>query len=155
MKKKLTILAFSLLLAVGWTSDASAQRLPERKLQNFKFEAPRPATAAGQPSRAQSRATVTANVVHDRAFYEGFTYTWSGGTSKITDVADKPDQMANLIKYIYTEPGIPGILYSAAHGEDHPYPNIEFGYNIAQPLNNSTDYGEGIYINIPWYFFSS
>ena len=142
MKMKLTTLLFGLLLAVGWTGSAQAQlkAMPET-LQHFKYEAPRPEKSAAQPLRAPLRATEVAPAIHPRSFYEGFSYTWSGGTSKITDLADKPDQMANLVKYIYTEPQLPGILYSAAHGEDFPYPNIEFGYNIAQAATSSTTYG--------------
>ena len=151
---KLTTLLFGLLLAVGWTGSASAQlkAMPET-LQHFKYEAPRPEKSAAQSLRAPLRATEVAPAIHPRSFYEGFSYTWSGGTSKITDEATDPDQMANLVKYIYTEPQLPGILYSAAHGEDFPYPNIEFGYNIAQAATSSTTYGD-IYVNFPNLLFA-
>jgi len=144
---------FGLLLAVGWTQVAEAQLKKTDVPLYHKFEAGRPQeTTTGQPSRAPRRATVTANVVRDRSFYEKYSYTWSGGTSKITEKATNPDQMANLVKYIYTEPEIPGILFSAAHNVDHPYPNIEFGYNIARAATSSTTYGN-IYIYFPNFVF--
>ena len=153
MKMKLTTLLFGLLLAVGWTGSAQAQlkALP-KTFQPFQYEAPRPEKPAGQTLRAPLRADDTdpevAPAVHPRSFYEGFSYTWSGGTSKITDAATDPDQMANLVKYIYTEPQIPGILYSAAQPTVSLYPNIEFGYNIAQASTSSTTYGD-IYVKFP------
>ncbi len=154
MNKKLTTLLFGLLLAVGWTDVAQAQLKNTEVPLYHKYEAGRPQeTTAGQPSRAPRRANVTANVVHDRAFYEKYSYTWSGGTSKITDKATNPDQMANMVKYIYTKKEIPGILFTAAHNVDHPYPNIEFGYNIAQAATSSTTYGD-IYVNIPNVLFA-
>ena len=153
-KMRLTTMLFGLLLAVGWTQVAEAQLKTTDVPLYHKFEAGRPQeTTTGQPSRAPRRATVTANVVRDRSFYEKYSYTWSGGTSKITEKATNPDQMANLVKYIYTEPRIPGILFTAAHNVDHPYPNIEFGYNIARAATSSTTYGD-IYVNIPNVLFA-
>ena len=89
MKKKLTILAFGLLLAVGWTNDVSAQKLPQGKpwyqsaffqrmtqptmmkgLKEFPAESLDNATPMegidGQPSKAPRRAnyTQTAPVTH-------------------------------------------------------------------------------------------
>lgn len=150
---KLTTLMFSLLLAVGWTSNAQAQlKTVPMKFQPLEQNAPSFEKPAGQTLRAPLRADETdpevAPVVKKRSFYEGFSYTWSGGTSKITDEATDPDQMAHLVKYIYTEPQIPGILYSAAQPTTSLYPNIEFGYNIAQASTSSTTYSD-IYVYFP------
>lgn len=103
MKKKLTLLAFSLLLAVGWTNDASAQKLAEpvfsqspifkimgqpsahEKLTaqsvEMKDDAPAETVAgqtAGQMLRAPRRAdfTFTSNIVHPKAWYTAKSYTW-------------------------------------------------------------------------------
>lgn len=118
------------------------------------FEDPAPAEDAAAPGsmlRAPQRANHTASVTHDRAWYEGYSYTWTDAngphTSKITEPATNGEQMASLVKYIYQTPEIPGILYSDAKGADHEYPNIEFGYDIA-PRGNSTTYGD-IYIDFP------
>ena len=105
MKKKLTLLAFSLLLAVGWTNDASAQLLPkydEAQLveeggnaQRAGIKAPvSPAFANAQahkvepmtmkaqassmmkaPRRVDSN-TSTAPATHTRAWYSNYQYTW-------------------------------------------------------------------------------
>ena len=157
MKMKLTTLLFGLLLAVGWTGSAQAQLKANLTIPKGLVEYNAPIVKpANQPSRAPLRANEVASEVNPRSFYEGFSYTWSGGTSKITDKATDPDQMANLVKYIYTEPQLPGILYSAPRETDHPYPNIEFGYNIAQAASSSTTYGD-IYINFPstYFFFTT
>ena len=104
MKKKLTILAFGLLLAVGWTSSASAQLLPkydEAQLveeggnaQRVGIKAPvspafanakahkvEPMTMKAQASsmmNAPRRAdnTATADAVHPRDWYSAYSYTW-------------------------------------------------------------------------------
>ena len=103
MKKKLTILAFGLLLAVGWTNDASAQKLAEPVFSQspvFKIlgqpsahekmtaqpvemldNAPAEVAAgqsAGQMLRAPRRAnyTFTSDVVHPKSWYTAKTYTW-------------------------------------------------------------------------------
>ena len=49
MKKKLTILAFSLLLAVGWTNVAQAQLKSEPKLKSLTQEVMKPATDVSSP----------------------------------------------------------------------------------------------------------
>ena len=150
---KLTTLLFGLLLAVGWTSNAQAQlKAVPLKFQPLEQIAPSFEKPEGQALRAPLRADETdpevAPAIHPRSFYEGFTYTWSGGESKITEPATDPDQMANLVKYIYTKKEIPGIKYSAAQPTKSLYPNIEFGYNIAQASTSSTSYSD-IYVYFP------
>ncbi len=105
MKKKLTILAFGLLLAVGWTNDASAQKLPQGKpwYQSAFFQKmTQPTTvnseatavefsanakvadaegANGKMSKAPMRAnyTQTAPATHVKSWYDGKHYTWYDG----------------------------------------------------------------------------
>ena len=103
MKKKLTILAFGLLLAVGWTNDASAQKLPQGKpwyqsaffqkmtqptmmddSKGFLYEESSNNQAAvaegtnGKMSKAPMRAnyTQTAPATHVKSWYDGKHYTW-------------------------------------------------------------------------------
>ncbi len=195
MKRKLTIFAAGLLLAVGWSSVASAQvtkqavattrshaslfgkgivpnKVPYmNKAIKDLIDAPvkgndglstsyykKGAHEAvpmepGAMLKAPRRATYneTADSVHVRAWYEKFSYQWTDAnnvtqTSKITDEATTGSQMAALIGYLYKTPEIPGILYSEAKNGDHEYPNIEFGWNIAE-VGNSTTYSD-IYVNL-------
>ena len=149
MKMKLTTLLFGLLLAVGWTNVAQAQLKAESQLESLikfgpsermddevlarKFKAPNRA-----PMRAQYN--ITADKTMTRAEYEAITYNWvdaNGYThpgTKITEPASNPYQIAYLLGTTYMNKEIPGIKYSAFTGEDHPYPNIEFGWDIP---NNS------------------
>lgn len=102
MRNKFFILLFGLLLAVGWTNDASAQKLPQGKpwYQSPFFqrmtkptmtngsEGPRSESLdnetslseviGGQPSRAPKRAnyTWTANVTHVKSWYDAKSYNW-------------------------------------------------------------------------------
>ena len=102
MKKKLTVLMFGLLLAVGWTSSVSAQKLPQGKpwyqspffqrmtkptmtngsegpsSESLDNETQLSEVFGGQPSRAPKRAnnTWTANVTHVKSWYDAKHYTW-------------------------------------------------------------------------------
>ncbi len=82
MKKKMTILMFSLLLAVGWTSSASAQP-----------------------------------VTKPTSYYEALEYTWTNAqgshTSKATDLATDPEQIYELLRFVYRDERFPGPTYSA------------------------------------------
>ena len=106
MKKKLSILAFGLLLAVGWTNVASAQKLPQGKpwytsafftkmhqptMNNDKAAQPVEVNFDSQEtlfdspngtkvnrSKAPKRAnyTVTASATHVKSWYDAKHYTW-------------------------------------------------------------------------------
>ena len=52
----------------------------------------------------------------------------------LTEPASNPYQIAYLLGTTYMNKNIPGIKYSAFYAQDHPYPNIEFGWDIP---NNS------------------
>lgn len=171
MKKKLTFFMFSLLLAVGWTNDASAQALPGAKAKSttFDFSAPSrmvthnhqsAATAVeempeGMSENTRFRAplrsnnyTVTANVVHPKAWYDQYYFTYYDGnntqqSANFTDPASDPYQIMALLKLIYTESLFPGIKYSEAKGKDVEYQTILHGWDIIgnnyEPLTITTN----------------
>ena len=161
MNKKLTTMLFSLLLAVGWTTGASAQRLPADKVKaartmelnqgnprNIFSEATpnyfKKEDRLNAPNRSQNFNS-TASAVHDKAWYENLApVTWTGGSKLLTEPFTDPDGMIALLKRVYTDRTIPGAKYSDAWGCDIPYQTIEYGWNIV-----GTNYNEGvrIYIN--------
>lgn len=108
MKKKLTTLLFGLLLAVGWTSNASAQSLTKV----YK--------GANAPLRADRAYTDMVTLTADEAAALEYTWTDSEGshTSKATDVATKPEQIYELLRFVYMNPAFPGPSYSAWNATD-------------------------------------
>jgi len=156
MKKKLSILAFGLLLAVGWTNVASAQKavgvpanqvtdVSKLKVQiahqqmNTSTAEEDAVIASGEYQRggalyAPQRAAnnYTTPVVKPRSFYEGFNYTWMNGTTQetanLTDVVTNPDQMWYLLKYIYNTADIPGPWYNKAYETTQTYPGFAYGW---------------------------
>ena len=108
MKKKLTTLLFGLLLAVGWTSNASAQSLTKV----YK--------GANGPLRADRAYTDMVTLTADAA--AALEYTWTDSeashTSKATDVATKPEQIYELLRFVYMNPAFPGPSYSAWNASD-------------------------------------
>ena len=172
MKKKLSIFAFGLLLAVGWTNVVQAQRSSDSPSTDRTLKAMSPANvdmnrtvmAGGEidmkdivgnagwlmaPRRANYNETADATHVYD--WYDAKTYTWSDGsgtyTAKYTDPASNPYQIAYLLGSTYMNPEMPGIKYSGSWGIDHPYYNIEFGWDIPSnarwnlPTVNKPNYG--------------
>jgi hypothetical protein len=161
MKRKMTILLFGLLLAVGWTNDASAQKLPQGKpwYQSPFFQrmtkptmTSNPKAAGvelsidkqaegidGQPSRAPMRAnyTQTAPVTHVKSWYDGKSYSWydaegnSQGTASYTDAVTDSCQMFWFIRSMYMDTSMPGIKYSEAVANDLVYDGCDFGYWIS------------------------
>lgn len=147
MKKKLTVLMFGLLLAVGWTSNASAQELAmhkstaslkstkkaEIKQSDAKWEMPN-ALKRGQGYRAPLRSqnfSVTAPVTHTKSWYQNLpNVTWDGGSQNITEPFTTVDGMIALCKRIYTDQTIPGAQYSGTIDVDIPYQTIQRGWNI-------------------------
>ena len=105
--KKLTFLLFGLLLAVGWTSSAHAQSLTKvSKSMNSPLRA----------DRYADMVTLTA------AEAEALEYSWTDAdgphTSKATDVATKPEQIYELLRFVYMNPAFPGPSYSAWNASD-------------------------------------
>ena len=91
-------------------------------------------------------------VVHDRQWYEkkNFTYEWkdAGGTdhtSNLLETATDPYQIEAMLKYVYTNPEIPGLLYAIpdSAGMDNIYP-----YKLSQAdfprYNFTADWQKGI-----------
>ena len=113
MKKKLTTLLFSLLLAVGWTSNALAQTSPNN----------------------------LPDAVYPKSYYDALTYTWDNGdgdgvrTSKSTDLATDPYQIYELLRFVYGNPAFPGPKYGAytssfVREDPITYGPIQGGWNI-------------------------
>ena len=86
-KKLLSTLLLGLLLMVGWTNSAAAASGPD--------------------------------AVKPKSYYDALTYTWDNGdgqgvrTSKATDVATDPDQIYELLRFVYRDKRFPGPSYSA------------------------------------------
>ena len=114
MKMKLTTLLFGLLLAVGWTSNASAQTSPNN----------------------------LPDAVYPKAYYDALTYTWENPTdgegvrtSKSTDLATDPYQIYELLRFVYGNPAFPGPKYGAytssfVREDPIEYGPIQGGWNI-------------------------
>ena len=142
MKKKLTILMFSLLLAVGWTNDAQAQKLEASNrvlTSTIRFDGhgevmrlaePQP---MGQMLNAPQRSAddLNAYVTHVKSWYENQSpITWtdlqgSSHTTKLTEPVTDANGMIALLKRIYTDKDIPGAKYSAPQSRDIPYQTIQ------------------------------
>ena len=151
MNRKVFTMLFGLLLAVGWTTGASAQLLPgaqerhqEMRVANKAAKAakhagtPEKATANQQhgslkaeaPSRTQNY-DLNATAVHPKSWYQALDpVTWSGGSQNITEPFTTAKGMMALLKRIYTDPEIPGAKYSAPRNCDIPYQTIQHGWNI-------------------------
>lgn len=133
MNKKLTTLLFGLLLAVGWTNDASAQLLPEYQKASVieeradanksgeKVSFP-PSAILNGPShdaepmhmngRASSRMnaprradnTATASAVHTRDWYSAYSYTWYDANNA-SHTASLTDLVENPYQMYYLTAG--------------------------------------------------
>ncbi len=131
MRKKLTLLAFSLLLAVGWTNDASAQRQNNSSpaaewvsapVQERAMRIPQSLMKGDGVRKAPNRANndVYANTVYTKAQYGAISYTWYEGpttnypshTASLTDTVTDPNQMYWLFRSTYMNQNIPGIRYN-------------------------------------------
>ena len=148
MKIKLTTLLFGLLLAVGWTSNASAQAVPDR---SFTKRLGLPEVSA--PMGAPNRVTGVSSVVHDKAYYQKFTYSWTDGNGVVhnnvdpTEAASDPYQIYELLRFVYGNPNFPGPTYNAYtpryQREDEVYYGpIAGGWNITQG-NANGDFVQG------------
>ena len=158
MKKKLSIFAFGLLLAVGWTNVASAQKIAdisELKVQpapqqlNLSTAEQDVVIANGDYQRggalyAPQRAAnnYTTPVVHPRSWYENYNYTWiDGNTQKwanLTDVVTDANQMWYLLRYVYNTDSIPGPHYNKAYETTQTYPRFYYGWETGSMPTNIT-----------------
>ena len=108
MRNKLTIILFSLLLAVGWTNVAQAQSMTRAKV------------GVKAPLRADRAYTDMVTITAEKAKTMEYSWTDAEGShiSKATDVATKPEQIYELLRYVYTNKEFPGPSYSAWDAED-------------------------------------
>ena len=157
MKMKLTTLLFGLLLAVGWTSNASAQKLPDRTLANQytvidEIPAEQRSIDAesmdGLMGHSNSATTVKKNGQRrfgpfragqeldmksvTKAQADSWTYTWTDAsnaqhTSKFSEVAKNPYQMYELLRQVYTDKRFPGPYYSAYTKNDVRERQVYYG----------------------------
>lgn len=188
MKKKLTTLLFGLLLAVGWTSNASAQALPEGGFaQRFKVKpittelsdytvAEEPAVKAPEKLKAMPMIQRTVANAPRRAADDKMkcitgeeaaklTYTWTDAQGTVhentpaTEEATEPEQMYELLRFVYSNPAFPGPFYSAYKADgttrEDPvyYGGVAGGWNIGTEysalgditINVTHDYGYDYY----------
>ena len=150
MKRKFTILLFGLLLAVGWTNDASAQTLAKPTIPKSQRHAVQEesktisipnAFGTNGSMRAPQRTpnTITADEVRTKAWWSSKTYTWynnypasgSAQTASFTEPATDPYQMMYMVKEIYTNPLYPGIQYDEVYQTATPYIGIDYGWDIS------------------------
>ena len=118
------------------------------------------ATAQGQTRedmpipRAHNGLTVPAkapSVVHDYDWYAAKTYTWTDAngashTSSLVDPATNPYQIYDMLRWVYCNPEIPGIKYTAVTNGDVYYGEQ---YDLESYWGSSRHYdpGWGIYDN--------
>ena len=148
MNKKFLTMMFSLLLAVGWTSSAQAQKkemrvVPKMALAPDRTDAhgkavpnqQRAALSSYVPSRTQTASPI-APETRTKAWFESLDpVTWNDlqGNSRstlLTEPYTDAKGMIALLKRIYTDKTIPGAKYSAPRDCDIPYQTIEKGWNI-------------------------
>lgn len=164
MKKKLTLLAFGLLLAVGWTSNASAQKLelnsvPVAKWNVFGLDQEHATQlpqglikGQGVMKKAPNRANndVYANTVYTKAQYSALTYTWYEGpttsypshTASFTDTVTDANQMYWMLRSAYMNKNVPGIRYNDVFEEAETYWGVGHGWNTGTP----TEVDANIYV---------
>ncbi len=120
---------------------------------NSKFEYEDDINSPEQRHRAPRRAVYneTASAIHDYAWYDSITYSWTNGsgtyTSRITEPATDPYQMAYLVGTTYMNPKIPGIKYTEGKQVDHPYMNIGDAYDIPANARWGSSSGDDLTYN--------
>ena len=165
MKIKLTTLLFGLLLAVGWTSSASAQALPEARADmdivcldgGASHQHNMTETGAMLQQRAKStrfnapnrdfNPTLRDMVSLTESEASALTYSYRDINGVLhenvpsTEVADDPCQMYALLRFIYKTKAFPGPYTSAytADGVEERevyYGGIAGGWNIDGPTGS-------------------
>ena len=129
MKIKLTTFLFGLLLAVGWTSHASAQALPQggyaerlglndvtatmsvkdlvkaqkKKVASFQTMpmSTEVSTQESTPMMAPKRATGVSSVVKNKAYYQQYKYNWTDDETGETHTNVDPTEPATNAYQIY------------------------------------------------------
>ncbi len=156
MKIKLTTLLFGLLLAVGWTSNASAQKLPDKSLaddlitieeiamEQYSMDAE---STDGHIGHSHSATPAKNNKRRFGPFRAGqeldlksvtkaqadsWTYDWYDAnntkhTSAFSEVAKNPYQMYELLRQVYIDKRFPGPYYSAYTQNDVRERQVYYG----------------------------
>ena len=161
MKRKLIILAFGLLLAVGWTNDASAQLKRGAWEQDvyasqadFELEQNQalplnlvdgngvPVTPRMNAPRRGHSDVYANEVSYTKEDYSRIKYTWYEGettnaaahpNTSLTDVvANNPYQMYWLFRSTYLNTDIPGILWNDVYQEPCQYYGASHGWNVGE-----------------------
>ena len=164
MKKKLTTFMFGLLLAVGWTNGASAQKLTESNASRVlipSFEMTQTEETemitghSGHRHQAPRRAVgnVTSDVTYEKSWYSAKTYTWydSNNGSKsasYTDAVTDPRQMYWFIRSLYMNTEIPGITYEEVYNANVIYRGADFGWLISGPVTEDIVITMNRYVHI-------
>lgn len=159
MKKKLTLLMTILLLAVGWSSTASAQNLPQGMLKATKKVSASSLivpTSTGTdalmnaPQQEPTRATGVSSVVKPKSYYQQFKYNWTDEDNNQTytnvdptEPATNPYQIYELLRFVYGNPNFPGPSYSAYtpnYQREDPvyYGDIAGGWNLTYVANGGS-----------------
>ena len=158
MRNKFLILLFGLFLAVGWTSDASAQKLPQGKpwykspfFQRMTkptmtdgskaqpFELSDDQTAIEEDTNGKRNAprranyTSTAAVTHVKSWYDAKHYTWydaddNAQTASYTDPVTDAHQMFWFIRNLYSDQTMPGIKFSIAQTDGDGNNGFDLAY---------------------------
>ena len=161
MKMKLTTLLFGLLLAVGWTSSASAQALPEARADEHivcldggrLHSAEMVKTQPGKTEVSQRAKSIRLNAPK-RAFNptprtmvtltkeqaDALTYSYRDINGVLhenvpsTEVATDPCQMYSLLRFIYKTKAFPG-PYTSAYTADGVEERVVYYGGIAGGWN--------------------
>ena len=165
MRNKFLMLLFGLLLAVGWTNDAQAQRLEKTSpvlTSSIRFDGLNEVKRIAEPmlpgqrfnAPQRSADDLNAYVTHVKSWYESLApITWTdlqgqSHTTLLTEPVTDANGMIALCKRVYTDKDIPGAKYSAPQSRDIPYQTIQYGWDII-----GTNYQDAqIYVNTQYLF---
>ena len=125
MKMKLTTLLFGLLLAVGWTSSASAQALPQSNIAKRFTYKPMAVTPVIAKEGMRDDAQEPCGATYSASSIKDLKYTWTDA-SNVThespyvvlndegkyeaELVTDPYQMYGLLRGVYMEKKLPGPL---------------------------------------------
>ncbi len=166
MKMKLTTLLFGLLLAVGWTSSASAQALPQSNIAKRFTYKPMAVTPVIAKEGMRDDAQEPCGATYSASSIKDLKYTWTDA-SNVThespyvvlndegkyeaELVTDPYQMYGLLRGVYMEKKLPGPYYSAYKSDGTTrerevyYGGIDAGWDIPgetdatyDPLGNIT-----------------
>ena len=125
MNRKVFTMLFGLLLAVGWTNGASAQKLAKpTRAENLRH------SMQMESETNRSPYVLEANGVMSTPQRAPQPASGLGQTANFTTPATDPYQMMYMVKEIYTNPLYPGIQYDEVYQTATPYPTIGHGWGM-------------------------